>query len=157
MHLTGSKHCPVRHCFGVPITYCSITKCGAFPLPIFPYLFHFCIYGVNVIGAFRESNAAPKTPAMTPVSITWSLSALRLEHAYPLEEHSAGSTVLSQHKVELANAQVREVDAHATADALLQATCTVEDHTMRAEHTATLAEWEVRFLKALNVHSSLDP
>jgi hypothetical protein len=38
-------------------------------------------------------------------------------------------------------------------DALLQATRTVEDHAARAERTATLAEREVEFLKALNVRS----
>ena len=93
---------------------------------------------------------------MTPVSITRSLSALRLDHAYYLEEHSAGGAALSQRDAELADAQVREVDACATADALLQATRTVEDLATRAERTAALAEREVGFLKVLNVRSPLD-
>ena len=111
------------------------------------------------MGAFRTRNAAPDTPAATPVSITQSLSALRVEHAHHLEEHGAGCAVLRQREAELDDAQAREVDARATADAHLphlQATCTAEDRATRAERTAALAEREVGFLNALNVRSPVD-
>jgi mitotic spindle assembly checkpoint protein MAD1 len=108
------------------------------------------------VGAFRARNAAPETPAATPVSITQSLSALRLEHGHLLEEHGADRAALRQCEAELADVQAREVDARATADALLQATRATEDHATRAERTAALAEREVGFLKALNVRSPLD-
>ena len=95
----------------------------------------------------------PDTPAATPVSITQSLSTLRLEHAHLLEEHGADRAALRQREAELAEALVREVDVRATADALLQASRAAGDRATRAERTAALAEREVRFLQALNVCS----
>ncbi len=96
-------------------------------------------------------NAVPHTPAATPVSITQSLSALRLEHAHLLEEHGADRAALRRCEAELADAQTREVDARATADTLLQAGRAAEDRATRAERTAALSEREVGFLQALNV------
>ena len=118
--------------------------------------FRFHISGVNLMGAFRVRNAAPETPAATPVSITQSLSTLRLEHGHLLEEHGADRAALRQCEAELADVQAREVDSRATADALLQATRATEDHATRAERTAALAEREVGFLNALNVRSPVD-
>jgi hypothetical protein len=134
-------------------------KRGVFPLPVFPSFFRFCIYDANVMGAFRARNAAPETPAATPVSITESLSALRVEHVHLLEEHGAGCAALRQREAELADAQAREMDARATANAHLphlQVTCAAEDRATRAERTAALAEREVGFGNALNVRSPLD-
>jgi mitotic spindle assembly checkpoint protein MAD1 len=101
----------------------------------------------------RARNAVPETPSATPVSITQSLSSLRLEHAHLLEAHGADRATLRQREAELADVQAREVDARATADTLLQATRAAEDRAARAERTAALAEREVGFLKALNVRS----
>ena len=105
--------------------------------------FSLCFYafGADFVQTFRAKNAVPETPAATPVSITQSPSALRLEHAHLLEEHGAHRTALRQREAELAEVQAREVDARATADAFLQAS------------RAALAEREVAFLKALNVCS----
>ena len=64
--------------------------------------------------------------------------------------------MLCQREAVLVDAQAREVDARATADALLQATRAAEDRATRVERTAALAEREVGFLKALNVRSPLD-
>jgi hypothetical protein len=97
----------------------------------------------------------PDTPAATPVSITQSLSTLRLEHAHLLEEQGADRTELRRCKAELADAQAREVDARATADTLLQAMRAIEDRATRAERAAALSEREVGFLQALNVRSRL--
>jgi mitotic spindle assembly checkpoint protein MAD1 len=111
----------------------------------------FSISPVSLMGTFTARNVAPDTPAATPVSITQSLSALRLKHAHLLGEHGADGAALNQREAEVADAQAREVDACATGDALLQATCAAEDRTTRAKHTAALAEREVVCLKALNV------
>jgi len=108
---------------------------------------------VNLTGGIRARNAVSETPTTTPVSTTQSLSALHLEHAHLLEEHGAGRAALRQREAELANVQAREVDARATADALLQATRAAEDRATQAERTATLARRVVGFLKALNVCS----
>jgi hypothetical protein len=61
--------------------------------------------------------------------------------------------MLHQHEVELTDVQAHEVDAHATADTLLQATRAAEDRAARAEHPAALAKREVRLLKVLNICS----
>ncbi|KAH9165300.1 mitotic checkpoint protein-domain-containing protein [Lactarius sanguifluus] len=92
--------------------------------------------------AWAAHTAAPETPAATPISITQSLSALRLEHAHLLQEHGR--------EAELADVRAREVDARATADALLQETRAAEDRATRAERAAALAEREIGFLQALN-------
>ncbi len=116
----------------------------------------FCIYDVNIVGAFRVRNVPPDTPATTPVSIMHSLITLHLKHVHLLEDHDADCAVLCQHKLQPTDAQAHKMDGCATADALRQAICTAEDCMTRAEHTAALAEQDVRFLKALNVHSPLD-
>jgi len=116
----------------------------------------FCIYDVNIVGAFRVRNVPPDTPATTPVSIMHSLTALCLEHAHLLEDHGADRAALCQHELQPADAQAHKVDGRTTADALLQAIRAAEDCPMRAECTAALTEWDVGFLKALNIHSPLD-
>ena len=95
----------------------------------------------------------PDTPSATPVSITQSLSTLRLEHAHLLEEHGSDRAVLRRCEAELADALAREIDARATADAHLQATRAAEDRATRAERAAALSEREIGFLQALNVRS----
>ncbi|KAH9987053.1 spindle assembly checkpoint component Mad1 [Russula vinacea] len=108
---------------------------------------------VEAARAEREAwarRAVPDTPAATPVSITQSLSTLRLEHAHLLEEHGADRAALRRCEAELADVQAREVDARATVDALVQATRAAEDRATRAEHAAALSEREVGFLQALN-------
>ncbi|KAH9165311.1 MAD-domain-containing protein [Lactarius sanguifluus] len=58
---------------------------------------------VQAARAEREAaahTAAPETPAATPISITQSLSALRLEHAHLLQEHGADRVALRQRRAE---------------------------------------------------------
>ncbi len=107
----------------------------------------------SISNFFRARNAVPDTPAATPVSITQSLSVLRLEHAHLLEEHGADRAALRRCEAELAAAQTREVDARATADSLLHAARAAEDRVTRAERAVALSEREVGFLQALNVRS----
>ncbi|KAN0114199.1 Spindle assembly checkpoint component Mad1 [Russula decolorans] len=108
---------------------------------------------VEAARAEREAwarSAVPDTPAATPVSITQSLSVLRLEHAHLLEERGADRAALRRCEAALADAQTREVDARATADTLLHAARAAEDRATRAERAAALSEREVGFLQALN-------
>ena len=58
-------------------------------------------------------------------------------------------------EVELADVQAREVDARATADALLQATRAAEDRATRDKCTAALPEREVGFRSLLDYSVSL--
>ena len=81
--------------------------------------FRFHISGVYLMGVSRLRSTAPETPAAIPILITHSLSAVRLEHAHLLKEHEAPRAALRQLEAELADTQACEVDAHATADALL--------------------------------------
>jgi hypothetical protein len=78
---------------------------------------------------------------------------LRLEHAHLLEEHGADRAALRRCEAELADAQMREVDARATAETLLHAARVAEDRATRAERSVALSEREVGFLQALNVRS----
>ncbi|KAH9021777.1 MAD-domain-containing protein [Lactarius pseudohatsudake] len=95
--------------------------------------------------AWATRAAAPETLAATPVSITQSLSALRIEHAHLLQEHGADRVALRQREAELADVRAREVDARATADALLQEMRAAEDRATRAERAAALAEREIGY------------
>ena len=124
-------------------------KCGVSPF------IPFRISGANLMGGVGTRNAVSETPTETPVSITQSLSALRLEHEHLLEERGADRAALHQREAELTDAQAREVDARATAYAPLQAIRAADDHRTPLR-IAALAEREVGFLKALNVRSPLD-
>jgi mitotic spindle assembly checkpoint protein MAD1 len=94
---------------------------------VFPFI-HLCISSVSLMGSIRVRNAVSETPTVTPVSITQSMSMLHVEHMHLLEEHSADCAVLHQHESGLTDVQAHEVDAHATADAFLQAIHAAEDH-----------------------------
>ena len=50
----------------------------------------------NVFLVFRARKAVPDAPSATPISITQSLSTLRLKHAHLLEEHGADRAVRRQ-------------------------------------------------------------
>lgn len=65
--------------------------------------------------------------------------------------------MLRQREAELADVQAREVDARATAEALLQTTRAAEDRATRAERASALAEREIGFLQALNVRPPVLP
>ncbi len=122
-----------------------------FPLS-FVFVFMVRTSWVHLGRETRRPRHLPRPPSRPRRACT----ALHLEHAHLLEEHGADRAALRQREAELADVQAREVDARATADALLQATRAAEDRATRAERTAALAEREVGFLKALNVRSPLD-
>lgn len=91
------------------------------------------------------------SPSKVPVTVTQSLSALRLEHARLLEEHGAAKALLRTREAEFAALQDRESENRETIETLQQDQRRLKDKISRLEHGATLAEREVGFLKSLNV------
>ena len=57
-----------------------------------------------------SSSAAPATPSKTPVSVTQSLSNLRLAHARLMEEHGSNVALLRHREQELSELQERTVE-----------------------------------------------
>ena len=118
-------------------------------------LIRFRISGVNLMGGIRARNAVSET--QRPLSrsrracprYAWNTCIfLKKTQCRPCDD--------VPREAELADVQACEVDAHATANALLQATCAPEDRVTQAERIAALPEREVRFLKALNIRLPLD-
>ncbi|KAJ6612824.1 hypothetical protein B0H10DRAFT_2051287, partial [Mycena sp. CBHHK59/15] len=103
-------------------------------------------------GAARNQQSAvpsTSTPSKTPVSVTHSLSALRLEHAQLLEDHGATVALLRSKEAELANAESRITDAQEAIEKLESQINTLNDKAYRCEQRTLLAEREVGFMKAL--------
>ena len=102
----------------------------------------------------RAANATqPETPSKTPVSITQSLSELRLVHARLLEDHGINLALLRKREAELADADERNAEANETIDELQSKLRLLMDTVTRLEHAASLADREVGFLQALNVRN----
>ena len=93
------------------------------------------ISGANLIGAFKKRGTRDtcRDRRLDPAS----LSALHVEHVHLLEEHGKDRAALRQREAELANARPHEVNARATADALLELGCggpSDEDRAHRCAH-----------------------
>ena len=98
-----------------------------------------------------SSSAAPATPSKTPVSVTQSLSNLRLAHARLMEEHGSNVALLRHREQELSELQERETRAEDTVKQLRNEVRDLKDRALRSEHKASLAEREVSFLQAMLV------
>lgn len=92
---------------------------------------------------------ASSSPSQTPVSVTQSLSALRMEHARLLEEHGATVALLHQREKELADSESSLKDQRETIERLQSEVRVLKDIVNRKEQKVTLAEREVGFLQAL--------
>ncbi|KAF8970914.1 spindle assembly checkpoint component Mad1 [Flammula alnicola] len=68
----------------------------------------------------REEWSADTKPSDTPISVTQTLSDLRLVHARLLEDHGATSALLRQRETELADVERREAQAQETIASLEQ-------------------------------------
>ena len=101
-----------------------------------------------------SSSAAPATPSKTPVSVTQSLSNLRLAHARLMEEHGSNVALLRHREQELSELQERETRAEDTMKQLRNEVRDLKDRALRSEHKASLAEREVSFLQAMLVSLS---
>ncbi|KAI0667550.1 MAD-domain-containing protein [Trametes maxima] len=98
---------------------------------------------------WASSSLEPATPSKTPVSVTQSLSALRLTHARLLEEHGSNVAVLCHREQELKQSQVREAEAQDIIRSLRTDVMTLKDRVTRSESKVSLAEREIAFLQAM--------
>ncbi|ETW76357.1 hypothetical protein HETIRDRAFT_460753 [Heterobasidion irregulare TC 32-1] len=96
------------------------------------------------------------TPSKTPVSISQSLSALRLAHAKLLEEHGANVALLRRREADLTDAQDRDVEKEEALEDLQREKRVLLDKIAHLERDAALAEREVGFLQALNASYSAE-
>ncbi|KAI0822086.1 MAD-domain-containing protein [Trametes gibbosa] len=98
---------------------------------------------------WASSSVEPATPSKTPVSVTQSLSALRLTHARLLEEHGSNTALLRHREQELSELQARESSAQETIKDLRAKMHTLRDNVTRSNHKVSLAEREISFLQAM--------
>ncbi|TFK81214.1 MAD-domain-containing protein [Polyporus arcularius HHB13444] len=98
---------------------------------------------------FVPSSAEPTTPSKTPVSVTQSLSSLRLAHARLMEEHGSNVALLRHREQEITELQTRDAEAQETLKELRAEIRALKDRVTRSEHKVTLAEREVSFLQAM--------
>ncbi|KAL1942225.1 hypothetical protein VTO73DRAFT_6289 [Trametes versicolor] len=95
------------------------------------------------------ASSEPATPSKTPVSVTQSLSTLRLIHARLLEEHGSNVALLHHREQELEASQTREAEAQDTIKDLRSEVRTLKDTVTRSNHKVSLAEREISFLQAM--------
>ncbi|RPD52551.1 MAD-domain-containing protein [Lentinus tigrinus ALCF2SS1-7] len=98
---------------------------------------------------WASSSAEPASPSKTPVSVTQSLSTLRLAHAHLMEEHGSNVALLRHREQEITELQAREAEAQKTSKDLRAQVRALKDQATRSEHKVTLAEREVSFLQAM--------
>ncbi|TBU44830.1 MAD-domain-containing protein [Dichomitus squalens] len=98
---------------------------------------------------WASSSAEPATPSKTPVSVTQSLSNLRLAHVRLMEEHGSNVALLRHREQELSGLQEREARAQETVKELRAEVRELKDRALRSEHKASLVEREVSFLQAM--------
>lgn len=91
------------------------------------------------------------TKASTPVSVTKSLSELRLTYARLLEEHGSTAASLRRREFELTDAEQRVTEAQDIIDKLRTEIDNLKERAERNEHRAQLAERDAGFLKAMVV------
>ncbi|THG98156.1 hypothetical protein EW026_g3974 [Hermanssonia centrifuga] len=88
-------------------------------------------------------------PGQTPVSVTQSLTSLRLTYARLLEEHGSNIALLRRREVELADAERSHEEARSRVETLQSELDTIKYKADRYEHRAQLAEREIGSLKAM--------
>ncbi|EIW77484.1 hypothetical protein CONPUDRAFT_84016 [Coniophora puteana RWD-64-598 SS2] len=96
----------------------------------------------------KKGNVGPRA-SDTSISVTQTLSALRLEHARLLEEHGATVAHLRSREAELVGAEQRTSGLQDHASTLETETRALKDKVAAREHRAELAEREIGFLQAL--------
>ncbi|KAI0776999.1 mitotic checkpoint protein-domain-containing protein [Trametes elegans] len=98
---------------------------------------------------WASSATEPTMPSNTPVSVTQSLSTLRLAHARLLEEHGSTVALLRHREQELEESQAREVQTQDALKELRSQVRTLKDRATRSEHKVALAQREINFLQAM--------
>ncbi|KAJ7057139.1 spindle assembly checkpoint component Mad1 [Mycena amicta] len=105
---------------------------------------------------WARNQPEPSSSSATPISLTHSLSALRLQHAQLLEDHGATTALLRAKEAELANVEGRVTETQDAIEKLENQTGILKDKLSRAELRAELADREVGFMKALVSSYSLE-
>ena len=85
------------------------------------------------------------------MTVTQSLSTLRVTYAKLLEEHGANVALLREREAELQTAQHECHEARDATDKLREERDSIRDKADRHAHRAELAEREVKFLRAMVV------
>ena len=97
----------------------------------------------------------PSTASNTPVTLTETLSTLRLTHARLLEEHGSSTALLRRREAELASLAEREAEACSRVETLESDMNNMRDSLEQKAAKIRLVEREVGFLKAMVVSSVL--
>ncbi|OBZ72934.1 Spindle assembly checkpoint component mad1 [Grifola frondosa] len=97
----------------------------------------------------EEWASTSASPSKVPVSVTQSLSTLRLTYARLLEEHGSNVVLLHRRETELAEAEQRDTEARGALEKLQAEVRILKDKSARREHEVKLAEREVSFLQAM--------
>jgi mitotic spindle assembly checkpoint protein MAD1 len=108
--------------------------------------FHSFLFRAN-----KSAENTSSTPSKTPITITQSLSALRLTHARLLEDHGATKALLRQREAEITALEQHKSEAQHTIDELHNEVRGMREKAERSERKTALAEREVGFLQALVV------
>ncbi|KAF7329938.1 hypothetical protein MKEN_00257700 [Mycena kentingensis (nom. inval.)] len=105
---------------------------------------------------WAQNQPEPSTSSDTPISLTHTISALRLQNAQLLEDHGATKALLCAKEMELVGAEERVAEARDMAEKLETQLIVFKDRALRAEQRASLADGEVSFMKALVSSYSLE-
>ncbi|CAA7263882.1 unnamed protein product [Cyclocybe aegerita] len=97
----------------------------------------------------KEREEWASKPSTTSVSMTQTLTDLRLNHARLLEDHGATAALLRQREAELADLERREAQSQQAIQTLEQNLRLTREQVGRRETRASLAEREVSFLQTL--------
>lgn len=104
---------------------------------------------------FMDRASRPSTASNTPVTLTETLSTLRLTHARLLEEHGSSTALLRRREAELASLAEREAEACRRVETFESDMDNMRDSLEHKEAKVRLVEREVGFLKAMVVSSVL--
>lgn len=103
--------------------------------------------------SIKASNET-ETPNKTPITITQQLSALRITHAYLLDEHGQLRAILLEREAELANAKSEREKLMDEVEGLKAEIKGEKDVLGLKKRDMGLMEREIGFLKALLVRFS---
>ncbi|GBE85486.1 MAD-domain-containing protein [Sparassis crispa] len=98
---------------------------------------------------WAQENAQPSTPSKTPVSVTQSLTNLRLTYARLLEEHGSNLAQLRRRELELSDAERIAEETNSALENAEAEVRTLQTELQRAEHNAELTDREAAFLRAM--------
>lgn len=98
----------------------------------------------------RETWASrPTEPSNTPVSVTQSLSNLRLTYARLLEDHGTNAALLRTREADITDLEAQVQEGQQTINRLYRELAVVKEKAERLDNRAQLADRDVGFLKAM--------